>query len=239
MLVVVQVVIETMIATSADDTTVTKTARIDAIVIGLIDTAPGLLYRRKTMAIIARIEAGETNETTAMTETEGTEIAETEHDGMTGIVGTIRGGMIGTISNPGIGRTRDVGIHTNVVGRHRDPPDQRLMVVRETIATTPITVHLEIFSLAGIGPATDSQIASTPMVEATETPRNSKKTARDVWLRCSPTQQTWKKPGVNASPRSQLKRTSSASETRRPGLNVDGSWDSCIDSFRRIAWMKG
>lgn len=189
--VVMQVVIGTMIATSADDTTVMRTARIDAIVIGLIDTAPSLLCHRKTTAVIVPIEAGEMNGTTAMIETGGTEIAETEHDGMNGTVETIRARTVGITTIPGTVKMRDAGIHTNVVDQRRALLGQKPMVVRETIATALITAHLESLSLAEIDPATGNQMA-TLMVGPMATPRNSKKTARGVWLKCSPMQQTWK-----------------------------------------------
>lgn len=148
--------IETTIVISAGDTTVTTTVRVVTTAIGLIDTAPGLLCRRKTTAGIVLTGVGETSGTTAMTETEGTEIAGTEHAAMNGTAGIIHAETIKITTNPGIAMTTDVEIHINADDPHRTLLGQNPTAIPEPIGITPI-VPLELLILAGIDPATDNR----------------------------------------------------------------------------------
>ena len=148
--------IETTIVTSAGDITVMRTARVVITDIDLIDTAPGPLCRPKTVAVIVRIRVGETSGTTAMTETEGTEIAGTEHAAMNGTAGIIHAETIKITTNPGIAMTTDVEIHINADDPHRTLLGQNPTAIPEPIGITPI-VPLELLILAGIDPATDNR----------------------------------------------------------------------------------
>lgn len=166
--------IETTIVTSAGDITVMRTARVVITDIDLIDTAPGPLCRPKTVAVIVRIRVGETSGTTAMTETEGTEIAETEHAGMNETAGIILAETIGITTSPGIAMTTDVEIHISADDHHRAPLGQKPTATPEATGTT-LTGHLQLLAPAWIGPATDNRTATptaTLLLTPTTPPEN-------------------------------------------------------------------